>query len=96
MATGLVTFVTHASAKRQVQALVRKYNQATADTLGYKLEISFDKQESTGHITYTLMMKNINTNHWQVRRVTSSLLSNLQVDFTSMVTFMETNLAGHE
>ena len=96
MASSVATFINHASAQRQLQALVRKYNQATVAALGYKLEITFDTQDSTRHITYTLIMKNSKTNHWQVKRVSSRLLGDFEKDFNSMVMLMETNLSTHE
>ena len=96
MASSVATFINHASAQRQLQALVRKYNQATVAALGYKLEITFDTQDSTRHITYTLIMKNSKTNHWQLKRVSSRLLGDFEKDFNSMVILMETNLTTHE
>ena len=96
MATSVATFINHPSAQRQLQALVRKYNQATVATLGYKLEITFDTQDSSRHITYTLIMKNSETNHWQLKRVSSTLLGDFEKDFNSMVLLMETNLTTHE
>ena len=35
----------YSAATRQLKALVRKYNQATADSLGFKLELCVDKPE---------------------------------------------------
>ena len=64
--------------------------------LGYKLEITFDTQDSPRHITYTLIMKNSKTNHWQLKRVSSTLLGDFEKDFNSMVLLMETNLTTHE
>ena len=96
MASSVATFINHASAQRQLQALVRKYNQATVPALGYKLEITFDTQDSATHITYTLIMKNSKTNHWQLKRVSSRLLGDFEKDFNSMVMLMETNLSTHE
>ena len=96
MASSVATFINHASAQRQLQALVQKYNQATVATLGYKLEITFDTQDSPRHITYTLIMKNSKTNHWQLKRVSSTLLGDFEKDFNSIVLLMETNLTTHE
>ena len=96
MASPVATFINHASAQRQLQALVRKYNQASVAALGYKLEITFDTQNLATHITYTLSLKDTNTNHWQVKRVSSRLLSDFEKDFNSMVILMETNLSTHE
>ena len=96
MASSAATFISHASAQRQLQALVRKYNQASVAALGYKLEITFDTQNLPTHITYTLNMKDTKTNHWQVKRVSSRLLSDFEKDFNSMVILMETNLRTHE
>lgn len=90
------TFVSFNSAKRQLQALVRKYNQASVNSLGYKLEIIFgnNHQEYPSIISYTMTMKNIHTNIWEVRRITSALLGDVEQDFRSMVTFMEDKLTA--
>ena len=96
MASSVATFINHASAQRQLQALVRKYNQASVVALGYKLEITCDTHNPPTHIAYTLNMKDTNTNHWQVKRVSSRLLGDFEKDFNSMVTLMETNLSTHE
>ena len=39
------THVTFAAAKRQLYALVRKYNQASTQQLGFQLHIAIDQQE---------------------------------------------------
>ena len=39
------THVTFAAAKRQLYALVRKYNQASTNALGFQLHLSIDQQE---------------------------------------------------
>ena len=44
MAENKNTHVTFAAAKRQLNALVRKYNQASTDVLGFKLNITIDKK----------------------------------------------------
>ena len=50
------THVTFAAAKRQLHALVRKYNQASTNALGFQLHIAIDQQEP--HIiSYTLILK---------------------------------------
>ena len=41
------THVTFAAAKRQLNALVRKYNQASTDELGFQLHIAIDKPRRT-------------------------------------------------
>ena len=51
------THVTFAAAKRQLNALVRKYNQASTDELGFQLNIAIDKQEEPHIISYTLILK---------------------------------------
>ena len=49
--------LSYSAATRQLNALVRKYNQATADLLGFKLELFVDKPEKPNVIEYTLIMK---------------------------------------
>ena len=44
------THVTFAAAKRQLYALVRKYNQASTNALGFQLHISIDQQEEPHNI----------------------------------------------
>ena len=51
------THVTFAAAKRQLNALVRKYNQASTNELGFQLHISIDQQEEPQIISYTLILK---------------------------------------
>ena len=51
------THVTFAAAKRQLTALVRKYNQASTQQLGFQLHIAIDKQEEPHIISYTLILK---------------------------------------
>ena len=92
MAYSVATFVTLGSAQRLLQTLVTRYNAATTSTLGYKVEVSFDKKDSDCYIDYTITMKNIHSNQWQVRKVHSPLLSDLQLEFASIVTFMETQI----
>ena len=86
--------ITHSVAKRQLHALVRKYNQATRTNLGFKLDIKTDNQDETHVITYTLIMKNHVEDAWEVRRISSSLLVSLQPDFTKMVNYMDEQLAS--
>ena len=43
------THVTFAAAKRQLTALVRKYNQASTQQLGFQLHIAIDIQEEPPH-----------------------------------------------
>ena len=52
------THVTFAAAKRQLTALVRKYNQASTQQLGFQLHIAIDIQEEPHIISYTLILKN--------------------------------------
>ena len=81
------THVTFAAAKRQLNALVRKYNQASTDVLG----VPIDKQEEPHIISYTLILKN---NSWEIRRVTSTLLVDPQIDFVRTVKQMDLKLGG--
>ena len=53
MAENKKTHVTFAATTRQLNALVRKCNQASTDTLGFQLNITVDKQEEP-HIFHTL------------------------------------------
>ena len=78
MAENKNTHVTFAAAKRQLNALVRKYNQASTNVLGFQLNISIDKQEEPHIISYTLILKNTS---WKIRRVTSTLLVDPKIDF---------------
>ena len=71
----------YSAAIRQLNALVRKYNQATADSLGFKLGLFVDKPEKPNIIEYTLVMKSQCDTAWEVRRISSSLFMNLQLDF---------------
>ena len=47
MAENKNTHVTFAAAKRQLNALVRKYNQAFTNVLGFQLNISIDQARRT-------------------------------------------------
>ena len=51
------THVTFAAAKRQLHALVRKYNQASTQQLGFQLHIAIDQQEEPHIISYTLIFE---------------------------------------
>ena len=85
------THVTFAAAKRQLYALVRKYNQASTQQLGFQLHIAIDIQEP--HIiSYTLILKN--SSSWEIRRVTSTLLVDPQIDFVRTVKQMDMKLGG--
>ena len=86
------THVTFAAAKRQLNALVRKYNQASTNELGFQLNIAIDKQEEPHIISYTLIMKN--SSSWEIRRVTSTLLVDPQIDFVRTVKQMDIKLGG--
>ena len=87
------THVTFAAAKRQLNALVRKYNQASTNELvGLQLHIAIDKQEEPHIISYTLILKN--SSSWEIRRVTSTLLVNPQIDFVRTVKQMDMKLGG--
>ena len=92
MACSTYTHVTFATAKRQLNALVRKYNQASTNTLGFQLHMSIDKQEEPHVISYTLILKN--TSSWQIRRVTSTLLVDPQIDFVKTVKQMDLELGA--
>ena len=92
MAENKNTHVTFAAAKRQLNALVRKYNQASTDVLGFQLNISIDKQEEPHIISYTLILKN--TSSWEIRRVTSTLLVDPQIDFVKTVKQMDLELGA--
>ena len=93
MAESTNTPVTFATAKRQLNALVRKYNQASTNLLGFQLNIEVDKQEEPHIISYTLILKN--NNSWEIRRVTSTLLVDPQNDFVKTVTEMDMKLGGN-
>ena len=85
------THVTFAAAKRQLHALVRKYNQASTNALGFQLHIAIDQQEP--HIiSYPLILKN--SSSWEIRRVTSTLLVDPQTDFVRTVKQMDMKLGG--
>ena len=83
----------YSAATRQLNALVRKYNQATADSLGFKLDLFVDKPEKPNIIEYTLVMKSQCDTAWEIRRISSSLFMNLQLDFMDTVKNMDKNLA---
>ena len=91
MAENKNTHVTFAAAKRQLNALVRKYNQASTN-VGFQLNISIDKQEEPHIISYTLILKN--TSSWEIRRVTSTLLVDPQIDFVKTVKQMDLELGA--
>ena len=93
MADSKFTHVSFATAKRQLHALVRKYNQASINVLGFQLDIAVDKQEEPHIISYTLILKN--NNSWEVRRVTSTLLVDPQIDFVKNVKNMDMKLGGN-
>ena len=86
------THVPFAAAKRQLHALVRKYNQASTNELGFQLHISIDQQEEPHIISYTLILKN--SSSWEIRRVTSTLLVDPQIDFVRTVKQMDMKLGG--
>ena len=86
------THVTFAAAKRQLNALVRKYNQASTNELGFQLHIAIDKQEEPHIISYTLILKN--SSSWEIRRVTSTLLVDPQIDFVRTVKQIDMKLGG--
>ena len=93
MADSKFTHVPFATAKRQLNALVRKYNQASINVLGFQLDITVDKQEEPHIISYTLILKN--NNSWLIRRVTSTLLVDPQIDFVKNVKNMDMKLGGN-
>ena len=93
MAESTNTPVTFATAKRHLNALVRKYNQASTNLLGFQLNIEVDKQEEPHIISYTLILKN--NNSWEIRRVTSTLLVDPQIDFVKTVKQMDMKLGGN-
>ena len=82
------------TAKRHLYALVRKYNQAWHNHLGFELDINIDEQEEPNMIAYTLIMKDKSHNAWEVRRIVSSLMMDLQPDFILMVRFMDKKLTA--
>ena len=84
--------VTFGAATRQLKALVRKYNQASTDTLGFQLDIKIDKPEEPHIISYTLIVKN--NSSWEIRRATSSLLIDPQIDFVRIVKQMDMKLGA--
>ena len=86
------THVTFAAAKRQLNALVRKYNQASTNELGFQLNFAIDKQEEPHLISYTLILKN--SSSWEIRRVTSTLLVDPQIDFVRTAKQMDMKLGG--
>ena len=83
----------YSAATRQLNALVRKYNQATADSLGFELDLFVDKPEKPNVIEYTLVMKSQCDTAWEVRRISSSLFMNLQLDFMDKVKNMDKSFA---
>ena len=93
MAESKNTHITFAAAKRQLNALVRKYNQASTDVLWFQLNITVDKQEELHIISYTLILKN--NSSWEIRRVTSTLLVDPQIDFVRTVKHMDMKLGGN-
>ena len=86
------TVISYSAATGQLQALIRKYNQATRTNQGYTLTIAIDKYNTPQVITYTLIMKNDIEDTWEVRRIFSTLNNDIQTDFTEMVTCMEVSL----
>ena len=84
--------MTFAAAKRQLNALVKKYNQASTDALGFQLNITIDKQEEPHIISYTLILKNYSL--WEIRRVTSTLLVDPQIDLIRTVKQMDMKLGA--
>ena len=86
------TAMTYSTAKRQLTALVRKYNQGTRTNLHFNLTISIDDCDTPQMISYTLIMKNNLEDAWEVRRIYSSLCDDIQAEFTQKVTNMEFNL----
>lgn len=87
--------LTYNTAVRQLNALLRKYNQTvkTNSQPAFKLSIHIDQDNQPDIISYTLIMKNHFEDAWEVRRVHSILTSEIQSEFTDMVTKMEHNLA---
>ena len=88
------TIITYSVAKRQLNALVRKYNQGTKINFGFNLTISVDDYDTPDMINYTLIMKNHFEDAWEVRRISSMLSDDIQVAFTQKVTYMEDRLAS--
>ena len=84
--------MTYGVAKRQLNALVRKYNQATKTQYGFGLTISIDDYDAPQMINYTLIMKNRLEDAWEVRRISSMLHDDIQLAFIEKVIFMEENL----
>ena len=72
------TVITYSAATRQLQTLVRIYNQATRTNQGYTLTIAIDKYNTPQVITYTLIMKNDIEDTWEVRRISSTLNNDIQ------------------
>lgn len=86
----MAQILAYSTAKRQLLALVRKYNQASK---GNELNIIFEKlQEEPNRISYTLHMKNPSDKAWEIRRVVSFLSGDIQLDFTMMVNYMDQQL----
>ena len=94
MATQKENVLAFSTATRQLNALVRKYNQATRTSQGFRLDIKIDKQEQLYEITYTLLLRNYSEDAWEVRISFSLLLHNLQQDFTQMVHYMDDHLVS--
>ena len=88
------TILTYSVAKRQLNALVRKYKQGTKTNLGFNLTISVDDYDIPNMINYTLIMKNHFEDAWEVRRISFMLRNDIQVAFTQKVTYMEDRLAS--
>ena len=84
--------ISHATAKRQLNALVRKFNQASTNIKGNELDIMFDEDQIPDSITYTLIMKHPSKPAWEVRRVTTELHMDLQYDYITMVQYMDERL----
>ena len=95
MASQKENVLAFSTATRQLNALVRKYNQATRTSQGFRLDIKIDKQEKLYGITFTLLLRNHSEDAWEVRRISSSLLlHNLQQDFIQMVHYMDDHLVS--
>ena len=87
--------LSHSAAKRQLNALVRKYNQASSSFMGNELHIKIDSDQLPESIIYTLIMKHPSNKSWEIRRVTTDLHMSLQHDFTQMVCYMQDRLKSY-
>ena len=95
MTTHEVKSLLHQTAAQHLIALIRKYNQASVNTVGNVLTIYIDDEQPLKCIAYTLQLRHPSDKAWEIRRVNTSLEipKKLQSDFIAMTMYMETNLS---